>query len=228
MTEKFIDKNPSLETYWRAIILLGVNNASYKFALAKSLLEINTDKTLIKLEDLSLPFAKNISEHLLTNDKQSHSPSSKFLDACRKFNNKEIDEGTLKLETMKLGFENVIDAFHNVAQEEIPRFFDDSRRNNQGITLTDNFYKLLETNQKENFKYEVNSRWELWETAISMNINPKLLEIKSDFKSKKLFVIKDKLGRIDVTSSTDALNGYQKGKCFYCFNDFMSKFSNDY
>ena len=65
----------------------------------------------------------------------------------------------------------------------------------------------------------MNSRWELWETAISMNINPKLLEIKSDFKSKKLFVIKDKLGRIDVTSSTDALNGYQKGKCFYCFRE---------
>ena len=31
--ERFVDKNPSLETYWRAIILLGVNNASYKFAL---------------------------------------------------------------------------------------------------------------------------------------------------------------------------------------------------
>jgi 5-methylcytosine-specific restriction endonuclease McrA len=25
--------------------------------------------------------------------------------------------------------------------------------------------------------------------------------------------------RIDVTSSRDALNGYQKGKCFYCFRD---------
>lgn len=25
--------------------------------------------------------------------------------------------------------------------------------------------------------------------------------------------------RIDVTSAKDALNGYQKGKCFYCFDD---------
>ena len=40
MAESFIDKDPSLETCWRSIIFLGRNVASYKFALAKSLLEI--------------------------------------------------------------------------------------------------------------------------------------------------------------------------------------------
>ncbi len=74
----FIGHQPTLETYWRSIILLGRNVASYKFALAKTLLEIDNQNTLIRLEDLALPFAKNISEHLRSNDKQITSPSSSF------------------------------------------------------------------------------------------------------------------------------------------------------
>ena len=60
----FVDKNPSLETSWRSIILLGRNVASYKFALAKSLLEIDSNNSEIELEKLAIPFAKNICEHL--------------------------------------------------------------------------------------------------------------------------------------------------------------------
>lgn len=43
MTDKielFKEQYPSLESYWRSIILFGRNVASYKFALAKSLLEL--------------------------------------------------------------------------------------------------------------------------------------------------------------------------------------------
>ena len=78
----FIDHNPSLETYWRSIILLGKNVASYKFSLAKTLLEIPKKKTEITLEDIALPFALNICDHLKTNDKQHTGPSNKFLNHC--------------------------------------------------------------------------------------------------------------------------------------------------
>ena len=67
--ELFVDKNPTLETSWRSIILLGRNVASYKFALAKSLLEIDTKKTEIEIEKLAVPFAKNICEYLLKKEK---------------------------------------------------------------------------------------------------------------------------------------------------------------
>ena len=40
MSESFVTIKPTLEDYWRGIILRGMNNASYKFALAKSLLEM--------------------------------------------------------------------------------------------------------------------------------------------------------------------------------------------
>jgi hypothetical protein len=90
--DNFIDRNPTLDTYWRAIILLGNNVASYKFALAKSLLEIPTDSTLVRIEDLALPFARSISNHLKHNDKQVTSASSKFLDVVRQFNANKIEE----------------------------------------------------------------------------------------------------------------------------------------
>ena len=57
----FIDHNPSLETYWRSIILLGKNVASYKFSLAKTLLEIPKQKTEITLDELALPFALQLT-----------------------------------------------------------------------------------------------------------------------------------------------------------------------
>ena len=53
MTHSFILKTPKLEDYWRSIILFGRNVASYKFALAKSLLELQPESgQLIKLEEL--------------------------------------------------------------------------------------------------------------------------------------------------------------------------------
>jgi hypothetical protein len=36
----FLERQRTLDSYWRAVILFGRNVASYKFALAKSLIEL--------------------------------------------------------------------------------------------------------------------------------------------------------------------------------------------
>lgn len=217
----FIDKKPTTDTLWRAIILFGRNVACYKFALAKSLLEmIDQEKTFIKLDDLAVPFAKHITRHLEANDKQGTSPNSKFLSACRKFNRSEITEEELVLITAKLGFINVIDAFHNVNNGEVPlRFFMDDRKTKKGITITDDLLKLKENSQLENLPLELESRWRLVETAWELNVSANLLQVKHDEGHQLLFIAGEKLRRINITSSREALNGYQKGKCFYCFRD---------
>ena len=58
----FTRTDPTLENYWRAIILFGSNVASYKFALARSLLSLG-DRAgeLVRLEDLAVPFAADRS-----------------------------------------------------------------------------------------------------------------------------------------------------------------------
>lgn len=58
----FVDVEPTLENYWRAIILFGRNTASYKFALAKSLIDVSLDSKsdLITLDDLALLYSLNM------------------------------------------------------------------------------------------------------------------------------------------------------------------------
>ena len=70
-----------------------------------------------------------------------------------------------------------------------------------------------------NLPLEAEGRWRLVETAWELSLNPSLLLVRYDEFSARLFVRNQLRERIDVTSSRDALNGYQKGKCFYCFRD---------
>ena len=112
---QFTETSPSLESHWRSIILFGRNVASYKFALAKSLIELaQKEEVFVSLSDLAIPFSKYILEHLQKVDKQGTSSSSKFLDYCRQFNDGKLEEEELLKQTVKLGFVNVIDAFHVV------------------------------------------------------------------------------------------------------------------
>lgn len=217
---KFYEIEPSLENYWRSIILFGRNVASYKFALAKSLYDLkDSGNTTITLDKLAIPFAKHIAEHLVICDKQGTSANSKFLDACRSFNDEKITHDQLIDATVRLGFNNVIDAFHNVHNEEVPtRFFIDERKTKGGIILTDEFFKLGEQFQYGSLAEETEARWRLVETAWELNLPRHLIQI--DYKEEtREFLADNKLRRVSVTSARPSLNGYQKGRCFYCFRE---------
>ena len=220
MSDEFLQYSPTLDNYWRSIILFGRNVASYKFALAKSLLEFRErGNDLITLEELAEPFSRNLCSHLAAAPKQATSPSSKFLNTCKLFNEGEISGSQLIEATSKLGFANVIDVFHTVNQGEIEKkFFLDERKASKGIRLTDDLFSLFETSQFSSLSGEVEARWRLVETAWELNISKRLIAVDFDPISADLFVNKIG-GRVDITSSRDALNGYQKGKCFHCFSD---------
>lgn len=226
---RFEEFNPSLESYWRSIILFGANVASYKFALGKTLLELaDYEKTAISMDELALPFARHLAEHLKANDKQITSQSSTFLDAVRKFNHGEISEDALQQTTVKFGFNNVIDAFHYVNRNNLPiRFYVNERETNGRIVITDELLRLKESVQFQNLPLEVEARWRLVETAWSLQISTGLLKIEHDIETDSLFVNFNDLRRIGMTSARDALNGYQKGKCFYCFSDMSIKSNNE-
>lgn len=214
----FYTSEPTLENYWRSVILFGRNVASYKFALSKALIDLSpSDNELVTLEQLAEPYAKHICEHLQGNDKQATSSSSRFLDECRKFNHGEITKASLINTTVKLGFTNVIDAFHNVNSGDLPqRFFIDERRQNSGIRLTDNFYSLFREQQPGALYDETEARWRLVESAWSMNLSRNLITVQHDAQNELLFTNPGHK-RVNITSCRAALNGYQKGRCFYSF-----------
>ena len=218
----FLAKAPTLDANWRAVVLFGRNVASYKFALAKTLLGLaDRADDQVLLEDLAAPFAQHLCEHLRLVDKQTTSPSSKFLDACRAFNRGELSEDALIGTTARLGFNNVIDAFHVVGGGPVPiRFFEDERNGGRGgsaIRLTDNLRKLTVSLQGGGLADEAEARWRLVETAWYLDLPWAGIEVQADAAQDLLYLPADhRIRRTSLTRVRDALNGYQRGRCFYC------------
>jgi hypothetical protein len=219
----FLTKDPTLDANWRAVVLFGRNVASYKFALAKTLLGLaERADDRVPLDELAAPFARHLCEHLKLVDKQTTSQSSKFLDACRAFNRGELSDDALVGTTARLGFNNVIDAFHVVGSGPVPvRFFEDERQGNRGgggaIRLTDDLRRLSTSVQGASLADEAEARWRLVETAWQLDLPRAGVAVQADAAQDLLFVEADRcIRRTSLTRVRGALNGYQLGRCFYC------------
>lgn len=225
---RFYQVDPVLENYWRGIILFGKNVASYKFALANALYDLKREGSdLILLEDLAVPFSAHLCRHLEHAPKQVTSKNSQFLAACTQFNAGELDHNALRATTVKRGFNNVLDAFHNVNNGEIgKRFFIDERKTHKGIRLTDDFYRLTERPQFQNLIHETDARWRLVEQAWAMSVSRNLIAVEYDADDQQLFSVTG-TRRVTITSCRDSLNGYQKGHCFYCYAPVSLQTGND-
>lgn len=222
MTTSYQLHDPSLESQWRAIILFGKNSATYKFAFAQTLLElVGAATTTITLADLAEPFSRHLVRHLEQHDKQGSASSSKFLTACRQFMAQELSQADLLVHTERLGFVNVVDAFQVVHGGVIPRPFYEKHlvKGKPQLMLTDALLQLKDSFHFQNLAPEAEARWQLVETAWNLQLNPNLLEVQYDEAQGLFFIERNLLRRVNITSAREALNGYQKGKCFYSFQD---------
>ena len=220
----FRDAAPNPAGDWRHIVRFGRNVASYKFALGRTLLALAAQqRTFVPLEDLAVPYAASICEHLLAEDRQSTSAQSRFLDACRSRNRAELDAAKLAELTVRLGFTNVIDAFHisRAGEPTQTSFFIDERASRHGITLTDELLKLATGLQAEVLPLEVDARWNLVQTSWGLGLGTRLVsvEITPDEDAVHLHV-PPRLRRGPITGVRDALSPYQDGRCAYCDTPF--------
>jgi 5-methylcytosine-specific restriction endonuclease McrA len=151
--------------------------------------------------------------------KQSTREQNTFLNHLNQFNAGQINQNKMIQETVKHGFNYVLDAFHNVHGQEVKtRFFIDERRSKNAIQLTDEFMRLGEDAQFISFEHETEARWRLVEAAWEANVSRNLLLVNYESKTKQ-FIDMNPLRRTALTSASPALNGYQKGRCFYCYRD---------
>lgn len=210
----FVAAEPTTENHFRSVVLFGRNVASYKFALAKSLIALAREgRDVVPLPDLAVPFAGELCAHLEAAPKQATSSSSRFLDVCREFIAGEISDTQLRESTARLGFVNVIDAFHIVGPGEIPvRFFIDERRaRTPSIRLTDAMHDLA-SSAESGILDETEARWRLVETAWDLGTSASTIE----YDQLSGFLVTSTRRR-SITRARHALAGYQKGKCFYCY-----------
>ena len=174
----FTDTGPKMESAWRGVILLGRNVQSYKFALARSLLELaKEDRSEAGLEELASPFSHYICEHLKVADRQGTPRSSKYLDACRRFLRGEIDQSSLVQETVRLGFNNVLDAFHTIGSGSTSFSFFEVTGTGSGrkIALTDDVFKLATGTQMGKLSQEIEARWSMVEAAWGLGVELRTL-----------------------------------------------------
>lgn len=216
--QQFVLAAPTDENQFRSIVLFGRNVASYKFALATALLDLaSLGRHVVPLAELAEPFAVAISRHLQQAPKQVTSGRSKFLEECKRYNDGNIELQELVHVTTRLGFENVIDAFHRVGLAETPtRFFIDERTSTTpAIAITDAMRELAQA-VGATARQETEARWSLVETA--WEIGTTTAVIGYDSKTGDLL---RPARRKSITSARSALNGYQKGCCFYCFGPIV-------
>ena len=184
------NKNLDDKDLFRSVVLYGRNVASYKFALAESLLELGkAGKNIITLDELAVPFSTALLRHLEDSDKQGISKSSTFLNTLRKFRDNETTRDKMLDTTAKLGFVNVIDAFHRVGKQDIStRFFLDERGSGNKIVLTDELLKLSQTNAAISLSKENDARWRLVETAWEYGVSNAFVTVGYD-KQQELSLI---------------------------------------
>jgi 5-methylcytosine-specific restriction endonuclease McrA len=213
----FLEVQPTTANQWRALVMFGRNVATYKFALGRALLQLRQQGSdLVALDDLAMPYAEAICEHLRLAPKQATSSSSRFLDGCRRYNAGELTDDELRNLTVRLGFTNVIDAFHRLGPADLEtRFFIDERKTLKSIRLTDALFDLREERGAPDLALETEARWRLVETAWDLGVSRSLIGF--DTETKELNV-RRRDRRVNVTSCRSALNGYQKGCCFYCYD----------
>lgn len=220
--KRFFRAPLTVEDHWRAIVLRGGNVANYKFALASTLLELKAESgQVLKLSDLAEPFSRHVVESLKRADRQCTSRTNSYLEACRRFNRDEISRDELIDTTVKKAFGDVIPRFHNVSGGKTLSFYSQT---DGGILITDNFSILLQSAHINSLPVEVDHRWRVVEHAWQLGVSSHALsgDITCDFeKEKKTFygeTFKNgKKRRVSLVGISGLLNGYQMGRCFYCF-----------
>jgi hypothetical protein len=185
------------------------------FALGQALLELAAQqRTFVPLPEVSVPYAATLCKHLQVEDRQCTSAQSHFLDARR--NRGDLDAEQLAAATVRLGFANVIDAFHvsRGGQPTQTRFFVDERAGRQGITLTDHLLELANGQQAKILPLEGDARWNLVQMSWGLRLGTRLVsfEMAPDKEAVDLCA-PARLRRGPITGVRTALSGYQDGHC---------------
>lgn len=204
------------QEFWNAIILYGLNAATYKIALGKTLLNLSqTNQETVTWDILSRTYldtyiARLSVEHALP--QQSNPARLTIMERIVK----EYQQGkmTYSQAVEQVGFR----AFHDV----IPRFqtigtnkeivkdkffyFDFGR----SITLTEELFRVAEGSLKD-LQAQLDSRWSLLEGAFQIAKDQS--QLNNDLRD---IYILNGYQRTTLTTNIPFLEGYQANTCFYC------------
>ena len=203
------------EDYWRSIILYGLNQATYKIALGKTLVSLSENNlNHVPWDTLSLEFLKQYQKRLNVEEPmpQQANPSRRtFMErAVRKLDLGSTDIDETIFNVGQEGFNDVIRRFHNIAKftDFQGKFY--SYDFGKSITLTDNLHNVVEQHNKD-IVDELDSRWALLEGAFTIKADN--YELANEILDTYLLRGEE---RKNLTNNIPFLQGYQGNICFYC------------
>lgn len=198
--------------FWRAIILYGLNQSTYKIALGQALIRIcQQGKTKVSMSKLAEEFFRLYLKRLENGKPQLFHPNrrtamEKIIDL---YHLGKIDHAEAINRVEKEAFHDVIPRFHTVYNQRLPiRFYEKTAK---GLVLTDQFFEMFDTEDSSMLKNELESRWGLLEAAFEMK--RKNSRLTNDIR--KIYLVNG-YERTDITKNKPVLNGYQNNVCFYC------------
>jgi hypothetical protein len=201
--------------YWKGIVLYGLNQATYKIALGKTILELaSSGKETIEWHQLSKLYLNIYIERLKINyNPQQSNPSrkTKMERIIDSLNNGKIDyEEAVNLVATE-AFNDVVPRFQTIGTNkdivgEKFYHFDFGKK----LYLHDATFHINET-LKQELTEELDARWSLLEGAFSL--------AHGDFKLSndvREVYLENSYTRTNITGNIPFLQGYQGNTCFYC------------
>ncbi|RDU38913.1 HNH endonuclease [Neobacillus piezotolerans] len=212
-------KEYNKEDFWRAVILYGLNQATYKIALGESLIRFSEKgKNFISMNELAEDFFNMYLDRLKNGKPQLANPNRKTaMERIISLYNLNKLSKTQAIERVEReAFNDVIERFHTVDKVEIPlKFYEKTK---EGLVILDNIYEVFSDAKNFELKQELKSRWDLLESAFEIKHGES--ELINDIR--KFYLLKG-YERTDITHNRSVLYGYQNGVCFYCAELMMEK-----
>ncbi len=123
---------------------------------------------------------------------------------------------------MKLGFQYVLDRFHQLDGEQLKPFYQmEGSGSGRSLVLSDAMLELATDESARNLRAEADARWLLVESAWQAGISRSTLAVEYDPVSQRLFGPARLRRPNGITGVREAISGYQKGHCFYCFESIL-------
>jgi hypothetical protein len=201
--------------YWKALILYGLNTATYKIALGKTLLSLASNgQTTVRWEQLSKDFFRQYLQRLSQVDpmpQQATPARQTVMERIVKLHlagKLSLDQAIAEVGANAFG--DVIRRFDNLGNDESfkGKFyrFDFGKQ----LVLTDDLHRIVDTDTTE-LEAEIDARWSLLEGAFSIQQENFVL-----YNDLRLTYLENGHKRKNLTNNIPFLHGYQGNTCFYC------------
>ena len=203
------------EDYWKALILYGLNQATYKIALGKTLLQLsNKGYTRVSWQVLSEEFFRQYQRRLTESEAmpQQSNPArqTRMEQIVSAHTVGQMDTDQAISEVGATAFGDVIARFHNLGslndvQGKFYRY-----QFGKELQLTDELHRIAAADAPQ-LEAELDARWSMLEGAFSIQAGN--YQLANDVR---LIYLEHGYKRKDLSPNIPFLQGYQGNVCFYC------------